>query len=91
MEIVLNLTLNAALIIHIGLIAVCVWKVWRGENAIDRLLSADLIGTLITAVLVIMALLARNALYIDVALALTALAAIGTIAFAKYLADEKVF
>ncbi|MBL8046782.1 MAG: hypothetical protein JNL09_09585 [Anaerolineales bacterium] len=83
--------LHASLIIHIALIAVCVWKVWRGENAIDRLLSADVIGTLILAVLVLIALIQRQSLYLDMALGLAALGVIGTIALAKYIADQKMF
>jgi multisubunit Na+/H+ antiporter MnhF subunit len=88
---VLTFALHASLIIHIALIAVCVWKVWRGENAIDRLLSADVIGTLILAVLVLIALIQRQSLYLDMALGLAALGVIGTIALAKYIADQKMF
>jgi multisubunit Na+/H+ antiporter MnhF subunit len=91
MQLVLDVTLHVALVIHIVLIAVCVWKVWRGENAIDRLIGADLIGTLILAVLVLVALIQRQSLYIDMALGLAALGAVGTIALAKYIADQKMF
>jgi multisubunit Na+/H+ antiporter MnhF subunit len=88
---ILSIVLNAALAIHIALIAVCVWRVWRGENAIDRLIGADLVGTLMLAVLVLLALILVNATYIDVALGLAALGFVGTIALAKYLADQQVF
>ena len=36
----LSLTLHVALVIHIALIAVCVRRVWHGENVIDRLIGA---------------------------------------------------
>lgn len=91
MQPLLDFTLHAALVIHIALIAVSVWRVWRGENAVDRLIGADLIGTLILAVLVLVALIQRQSLYIDMALGLAALSAVGTIALAKYIADQKMF
>ena len=60
----------ASLVIHLGLLAVCVWRVWRGENVIDRLIGVDLSSTLMLAVLVLLALITDDAIYIDVALAL---------------------
>lgn len=87
----LAVTVYAALIVHIGLLAVCVWRVWRGENVIDRLLGADVFATLVMGVLVLVALGTLNSLYIDVALGLAALGFIGTIALARYIADRQVF
>jgi multisubunit Na+/H+ antiporter MnhF subunit len=81
----------AALAIHVGLLAVCVWRVWRGENVIDRLLGADVFGTLVMGVLVLVALITLDSRYIDVALALAALGFIGTIALARFIADRQVF
>ena len=91
MTTLLNASLYLALLIHIGLAGVVLWRVWRGENAIDRLTGADLIGTLALAVLDILSLIERNSIYMDVALGLAALGFIGTIALAKYLADEQMF
>jgi multisubunit Na+/H+ antiporter MnhF subunit len=87
----LTYVLYLALLVHIGLLAVVLWKVWRGDNIIDRLTGADLLGTLTLAVLVLLALIERNSIYIDVALGLAALGFIGIIALAKYVADEQVF
>jgi multisubunit Na+/H+ antiporter MnhF subunit len=87
----LAVVLYGALVIHIGLLAVCVWRLWRGENVIDRLLGADVFATLVMGVLVLVALLTLNSLYIDVALGLAALGFIGTIALAKFVADRQVF
>jgi multisubunit Na+/H+ antiporter MnhF subunit len=88
---VLALTLNIALVVHIALIAVCVWRVWRGENVVDRLIGADLVGTLMLAILVLVAMIERSAIYIDVALGLVVLGFVGTIALAKYIADQQMF
>jgi multisubunit Na+/H+ antiporter MnhF subunit len=88
---ILDATLYTALAVHIVLIGVALWRIWRGENIVDRLISADLVTVLTLAVLVVIALIARNSIYIDVALALAALGFIGTIALAKYIADEQMF
>jgi len=89
-ELLLTL-LYITLIIHIILVAVAVWRVWRGENVIDRLIAVDLSSTLFLAVTVIIALIADDSIYIDVALVLAALGFISTVALSKYIATEKVF
>ena len=88
---VLIVVLYAALVIHIILIGIALWRVWRGGNIVDRLIGADLITTITLAILVILAVIDRNSIYIDVALGLAALGFIGTIALAKYIADEQMF
>jgi len=80
-----------SLLIHMGLIAVAVWRVWRGENVVDRLIGVDVVSTLFVAVLVLLALINRDSIYIDVALGLAALGFISTLALAKYVADERMF
>lgn len=91
MQNLLTLVLEISLAIHILMIAVCVWRVWRGENAIDRLIGADLLSTLVLAILVLVALILVDSIYLDVALALAVLSFIGTISLAKYIAEQSVF
>lgn len=91
METALLVVLYISLIIHILLIGVSIWRVWRGENIIDRLMGTDLISTLTLAVLVLIALFENNSIFIDVAVGLDALGFISTIALAKYIADEQMF
>lgn len=88
---ILIVVLYASLLIHIVLMGVALWRVWRGENIVDRLIGADLVTTLTLAILVILAVIDRNSIYVDVALGLAALGFIGTIALAKYIADEQMF
>lgn len=88
---VLMTVLYAALVIHVVLIGIALWRIWRGENIVDRLIGADLATVITLAVLVVIALITRNSIYIDVALGLAALGFIGTIALAKYIADEQMF
>ena len=88
---ILSNVLYLALIVHIGLIGIALWRVWRGENVIDRLIGFDLTGMLTLAILVLVSLVEQNSIYIDVALGLAALGFISTVALAKYTADEQMF
>lgn len=91
MKLVIDAILIVALLVHLLLIVTCTFKVWRGQNAVDRLIGADLIGILALSVLVILALITGQTLYIDVALGLAALGSIITILIAKFITDESAF
>ncbi len=88
---ILTSALYLALLLHILMIAVALWRVWRGENVIDRLIGVDLVTTLVLAVLVVITLIQKNSVYMDVALGLAALGFVATIVFAHYIADEQMF
>lgn len=85
----LNTVLLAAIAIHVVLLGISLWRIWRGENVIDRLIGVELMGTLTLALLVLLAVFQGRSLYIDVALGLAALGYVGTMALAKYTADEE--
>lgn len=91
METILIFLIYASLFIHIILLAVAVFRVWRGENVVDRLVGVDLVSTLILAMLVLIALILRDSIYIDVAIGLGALGFIGTLVLSKYVADEQMY
>ena len=91
MTTILTYVLYLALLVHVGLLAAVLWRLWRGENIIDRLTASDLLNILTLAILVLLALIQRDSIYIDAALGLAALGFIGTIALAKYVADEQIF
>jgi multisubunit Na+/H+ antiporter MnhF subunit len=91
MATILNVVLYLALIFHIVFIGIALWRVWRGQNVIDRLIGFDLTGMLTLAILVLVSLIEQNSIYVDVALGLAALGFISTIALAKYIADEQMF
>jgi multisubunit Na+/H+ antiporter MnhF subunit len=88
---ILEIALIIALALHVFMIAIAVWRVWRGENVIDRLIGVELVTTLFLAILVLVSLSLRESIYIDIALVLGALGFVGTIALAKYIADEQMF
>jgi multisubunit Na+/H+ antiporter MnhF subunit len=91
MEDLLELVIYASLFIHIFLVGVCSWRLAVGETIIDRLVIAELIATLLLGVLVLLALVQRERIYIDVAMGLAAMGFVGMIALAKYIADQQMF
>jgi multisubunit Na+/H+ antiporter MnhF subunit len=91
LEIIFTDILYVSLLIHIVLMSVAFYRVWRGENVIDRLLGLDLLSTLTLAVLVLFSLINQRIIYLDIALGLAALGFVGMIALAKYVADEQMF
>ena len=91
MRLILEFLLYASLIIHIILLAVAVFCLCRGENVVDRLVGVDLVSTLTLAMLVLIALILRDSIYIDVALGLGALGFVGILVLSKYVADEQMF
>ena len=91
LEIILANILYVSLLIHIVLMSVAFYRVWRGENVIDRLLGLDMLSTLTLAVLVLLSLINQRIIYLDIALGLAALGFVGMIALAKYVADEQMF
>jgi len=82
---------KTALLLHMLLITTAVFRIWHGENSIDRLIGVEMVSTLFLAILVLLAIINDDSIYIDVALGLAALGFIGTIALAKYATDEQVF
>ena len=91
LEDVLNWVIYLALGIHIFLLSYAVWRVWYGQNAVDRVLASELVGTLVLAVLILISLVERNSLFIDVALALGVLGFIGIVAYAKFATDQRMY
>jgi len=83
--------LHISLLIHVLLMCLAAWRLWDGENVIDRLMASDLLSNLTMAVLVLAALIHRQKIFIDVALGLAAIGYITIITFAKYITDKRMF
>jgi multicomponent Na+:H+ antiporter subunit F len=91
MDQILTIVVYISLLLHMIMVGVAAWRLWRGENVVDRLIGFELIATLTLAILVLTSLVAQRSIYIDVALGLAALGFVSTIALAKYTADEQMF
>jgi multicomponent Na+:H+ antiporter subunit F len=91
MDTLINITTWIVLIAHLMMALVAVWRIWRGENSIVRLVAFDLASTLTLAVLVLISILEQNSIFMDTAIALAALSYVSTVALAKFISDQKVF
>jgi multisubunit Na+/H+ antiporter MnhF subunit len=88
---IFDIVLYIGLLTHIGLIAASLYTFWKRTLVFDRLIIADLVATYILALLVILAMLMPESLFLDVGLGLAAIGFIGAIALAKYIADQQMF
>lgn len=91
MDDILNTAIVAVLILHAALLGVALWRITRGQSPVDRLLAVELASVLILCALVLIALFTGQDLYMDVALVVAALSFIGTLALARYLAEQRMF
>ncbi len=87
----LDVVIIGALVLHAALLALAAWRLMRAKHATERLLSLELVSVLLLCVVLALALLLRQSLYVDVALALAALSFISTLALARYLAEQRMF
>ena len=91
MEQLLIKILYISLLVHVLLMCLAAWRLWNGENVIDRLMASDLLSNLTIAVLVLAAVISGQMIYVDVALGLAAIGYITVITFAKYISDKRMF
>lgn len=65
--------------------ALVLWRLAKGPTAADRVIALDLLSVLVVAFLVAVSILARETSYLDVAIAYTCIAFLGTIALARFI------
>jgi multisubunit Na+/H+ antiporter MnhF subunit len=87
----LQFSLQAALVILVILTVPCVYRIWIGPSAADRLQAIDNITTLLIGIIILLALQRDTAMFVDVAIAIAAFGFIGTIALARYISEGKAF
>ena len=87
------LMLNELQLIAAGLVAVsallCLWRLLLGPTTLDRLVAADTLAVIATAVLVAIAAWLNNPVYLDIALVFATLAFVGTVAIARSLEQQE--
>lgn len=68
-----------------GGITLCFIRMMKGRTAADRAMALDTVTTVTTALLVVMALILKRAVYLDVALVYALLMFIGSVVIARFL------
>ena len=77
---ILYISLALFLVLNLG---AGMWRVSRGPTAADRMLAAQLFGTVAVAVLILLCQVYENTAILDVALVFAVLAAVTAVAFVQ--------
>lgn len=90
-EAVFQTILQATLVFMVVMLAPVAYRMVRGPRIADRLLALDLITTILLAIIVLLSVLEVQPLMVDVALALSALSFVATLALARFVGEGRVF
>jgi multisubunit Na+/H+ antiporter MnhF subunit len=88
---VVNVGVQAALSVLVGLLVLSSYRVWRGPSPADRLQAIDAATTLLIGIIVMLALIQHESMLIDVGIALAAFGFVGTVAVSRYLSEGRAF
>lgn len=91
MSSIISIALQITLVIMVALLLPAAYRIIKGPRVADRLLGVDLITTLLVGIIVLLAAIDNQSLLIDIALALSALSFIATIATARFIGEGRVF
>jgi multisubunit Na+/H+ antiporter MnhF subunit len=62
-----------------------IYRVAKGPHAVDRVVAGDTIDTLVVVIMVLFGALSNRAIYLDLALIVSLLGFISTVAISRYL------
>jgi multicomponent Na+:H+ antiporter subunit F len=85
-----QLSTHGALFALILLLAPCIYRLWQGPTSADRLQVIDTITTLLIGIIIVLALVRTDFMFVDIAIALAAFAFISTLALARYISEGRV-
>ncbi len=86
-----QLSVQAALLVLGILIVPCAYRAWIGPTAPDRLQAIDTITTLLIGIIIVLAVLRNTVMFVDVAIAIAAFSFVGTMALARYISEGRGF
>jgi multicomponent K+:H+ antiporter subunit F len=86
----LNLACVAAFVLIGASMLLCMWRLLWGPHAADRILAFDTLYVNVVALLVVLGVYERTAIYFEAALLIALTGFIGTVALARYLSRGEV-
>jgi len=66
-------------------VALCIYRIFRGPRAADRMVGIDILGIIVIIFCVLLALSTGAEFYMNIAIAWSILGFVSTITFAKFL------
>jgi multicomponent Na+:H+ antiporter subunit F len=91
MDTLVTLLPEIGLLLLVALLLPCVYRLFAGPSAADRLQAVDTITTLLIGIIVLLALVQGAAWLVDIGIALAAFGFIATLALSRYLSEGRVF
>ncbi|MDF1534277.1 MAG: cation:proton antiporter [Methanosarcinaceae archaeon] len=85
----MTLLLDFALTLMVVAIIPCLYRVYKGPTIPDRVIAVDAMTTVVVAMLGVYSFVQGSVFFMDVALVLSIISFIGTVAISKYI-DEGV-
>jgi multicomponent Na+:H+ antiporter subunit F len=76
---------GAGLVVLVVSMALVLYRIAKGPKSADRIIALDLLSMIVVAWIALFAVYARKVMYLDVAIAFSLIAFLGTVAFARYL------
>jgi len=86
----LDAAITGALVLASALTLLCGYRIVRGPTVPDRVVALDTIGTNVVAIGVLVALSTDRSLFVSVALVLTIIGFISTVAVARYVIEGDI-
>jgi multisubunit Na+/H+ antiporter MnhF subunit len=84
-----NIVLDVSLVIMVILLPLAGYRALRGSGTADRLLGVDMITTLLTGLVVLLAPVEDSPTIIDLGIVLAALSFVATISIARYISEGR--
>lgn len=80
----LEVTINIVMVALIVALALAFIRLVRGPSLPDRVVTLDLIGTIVVGIIAVYAMMTDQPVFIDAAIVLALIVFLGTVAFARY-------